>query len=232
MTAEVRQGDWRDVLPGTYDPARAVVITDPPYGLEAPGFAAWGGSRTGAARASAGKGYADVIPWADHVRDVLTLLPAKRHVIRGPATLIVRRDHPQPRRLCIEVAAYRARSSNHPGAVPYAWQGWCVYGRLRLDPGRPRAPAADWVKVNAYQDDGRRGTRRDHKGVTPVHAAAFVVDLWTDAGDLVLDPFAGVGTIGSVAVSIGRDYLGAELDPRWAADAAAWVAIGRPTLAL
>lgn len=36
MSATILRGDWHDVLPGTYDPARAVVVTDPPYGLAAP----------------------------------------------------------------------------------------------------------------------------------------------------------------------------------------------------
>jgi hypothetical protein len=37
MTTDTRLGDWREVLPGTYDPAHAVVVTDPPYGLASSG---------------------------------------------------------------------------------------------------------------------------------------------------------------------------------------------------
>lgn len=37
------------------------------------------------------------------------------------------------------------------------------------------------------------------------------------AGDLVLDPFCGSGTTGAVAVRLGRDFLGIELNPDYAA---------------
>jgi len=134
VTAEVRQGRWQDVLPGTYDPATAVVITDPPYGLQSesdkrvrPYLDKHGHGWTHTA-----KGYEDTIPWAEHVREVLALLPAKRHAIRGPATALIRRDHPQPRRVCVEMAAYRRRAANRPGVVPYLWQGWAIYGRLQI----------------------------------------------------------------------------------------------------
>ncbi len=35
-------------------------------------------------------------------------------------------------------------------------------------------------------------------------------------GDLVLDPFAGSGTTGAVAVRLGRRFLGIELKPEYA----------------
>ncbi|WP_315386587.1 site-specific DNA-methyltransferase [uncultured Stenotrophomonas sp.] len=44
-------------------------------------------------------------------------------------------------------------------------------------------------------------------------AEAFVSDF-TDAGETVLDPFAGSGTIGIACVSMGRKYVGIEKDPR------------------
>lgn len=39
----------------------------------------------------------------------------------------------------------------------------------------------------------------------------------TDPGDLVVDPFAGSGTTAVAAVGLGRRFLGAELDPEYAA---------------
>ena len=54
MTALILRGDWHDVLPGTYDPAHAVVVTDPPYGL-----AAAGGKGNGAPGVSRGRSQED-----------------------------------------------------------------------------------------------------------------------------------------------------------------------------
>ena len=195
-TAELRLGDWRDVLPGTYDAERAVVITDPPYGLDLD------------------KGFVDTVPWAEHVRDVLELLPAVRHVIRGPATALVRRDHPEPRRLCVELSTFRNRATHRPRAVPYLWQGWAVYGRLAIG-WRRRPPQGDARAIRAHSDIRSRNGFRQHRGITPTEAAYWIVETWSEPEMLVVDPFAGLASIGLAAAAYGLDYLGAELDPQW-----------------
>ncbi len=35
--------------------------------------------------------------------------------------------------------------------------------------------------------------------------------LWTNPGDTVLSPFAGIGSEGYVAIEMGRKFIGAEL---------------------
>lgn len=44
--------------------------------------------------------------------------------------------------------------------------------------------------------------------LTPVRRC---IDLWTNPGDVVLSPFAGIGTAGYVAVEMDRRFVGAEL---------------------
>jgi DNA modification methylase len=39
--------------------------------------------------------------------------------------------------------------------------------------------------------------------------------LWSNAGELILDPFAGIGTTGYVAVQNGRRFVGCELKPSY-----------------
>jgi hypothetical protein len=209
MTAEVRLGDWRDVLPGTYDPERAVVITDPPFGI---GRLA----------------YADTVPYSEHVRDVLGLLPAVRHVIRGPGSLVVGHGHPAPRRILVEAATFRRRAAPRPGVIPYRWHGWMMYGRLKIG-RRPHAPVGDWFRIDPY-DDAHGGTSGGivHDATTPYQACAWIVELVTEPGWLVVDPFAGVGTIGQAARNAGHAYLGAEIDPRWYAEASARIRLGVP----
>lgn len=226
MTAEVRLGRWQDVLPGTYDPDRTVVITDPPYGLGAPnssGNGAPGVHARGRLQVDTreghetGKGYEDTIPWGRHVEEVLALLPAKRHAIRGPATTLIRRDYPQPRRVCVEVSAYRRRAANRPGVVPYLWQGWAIYGRLQIDRHK-KPPTGDALASTFFlqRDPRDHRPRTDHRALTPFAAATWITDTWADPGCLVLDPFAGLGTIGLAARTLGFDYLGAELVPAYA----------------
>jgi hypothetical protein len=222
----VIEGRWQDVLPGAYDPDRAVVVTDPPYGLGAPNSSGNGApgihprgrlqedTRKGH---ETEKGYADTIPWRRHVEEVLALLPAKRHVIRGPATTLIRRDYPQPRRVCVEMAAYRRRAANRPGVVPYLWQGWAVYGRLQLE--RHKKPAIGDALASTFflqQDPRDHRPRTDHRALTPYSSCLWIIDTWADPGMLVIDPYAGLGTIGLAARTLGFDYLGAELDPHYA----------------
>ena len=37
------------------------------------------------------------------------------------------------------------------------------------------------------------------------------IDLWTNPGDIVLDPFDGIGSTGYVAIKAGRRHIGIEL---------------------
>lgn len=226
MTGPVLVGRWQDVLPGTYDPALAVVITDPPYGLQAsgglgirsPGSHMGLGRKGGNTRVQVEKGYEDTIPWARHVEEVLDLLPAKRHAIRGPATALIRRDFPQPRRVCVEMAASRKRALNRPGVVPYLWQGWAIYGRLQVD--RHRSPPKGDAMTSTMllqRDANDHRPRTQHRALTPLGACVWIVDNWGDPGCVIVDPFAGLGTIGLAARVHGLDYIGAELDPHYAA---------------
>jgi hypothetical protein len=165
------------------------------------------------------KGYEDTIPWARHVEEVLDLLPAKRHAIRGPAPALIRRDYPQPRRLCVEVAACRRRAPGRPGVVPYLWQGWAIYGRLKLERHRtqPRGDALASTHLVPDQPAEINRPDTDHRALTPFLSAMWIIETWVDPGCLVLDPFAGLGTLGLAARAHGFDYIGAELVAEYAA---------------
>jgi DNA modification methylase len=49
----------------------------------------------------------------------------------------------------------------------------------------------------------------------PQELVARCIELTTDKGDLVIDPFAGVGTVPGQAVAMGRQGLGIELNPSY-----------------
>jgi hypothetical protein len=242
MSLELYSGRWQDTLPGTYDPARAVVITDPPYGLQAeggtgvrgPGSHMGLGVTSGRTAKETEKGYEDVIPWGQHVTEVLDLLPAKRYAIRGPATMLIRRDHPQPRRVCVEVAAYRRRAALRPGVVPYLWQGWAVYGRLKLERHKNQ-PMGDAIASRSILQphEGDMKTRRTaHRAITPYGSAVWIIDTWVDPGCIIIDPFAGMGTIGLAARALGFDYIGSEMVEEYAAAAREAFSIERMSFGL
>jgi adenine-specific DNA-methyltransferase len=66
-----------------------------------------------------------------------------------------------------------------------------------------------------------RNVKHNHEEQT-VHPCQFPEDLiarmvlsTTERGDLVLDPYMGVGTVAVVARDHGRSFVGAEMDPRY-----------------
>lgn len=58
-------------------------------------------------------------------------------------------------------------------------------------------------------------SRRDHPAVFPVALAERVIRYWSFEDDVVLDPFAGVGTVGVAAAALGRRFVLSELEPRY-----------------
>jgi DNA modification methylase len=70
-------------------------------------------------------------------------------------------------------------------------------------------------------------SRRDHPAVFPASLAERVVRYWSFEDDVVLDPFAGVGTVGVAAARLGRRFVVSELEDRYLAvmrrDLAPWL---------
>jgi DNA modification methylase len=102
-----------------------------------------------------------------------------------------------------------------------------------VQPRRPPHPANDlnelpgeeWlyftksVWTTAYPSELGHDRRRAHGANKPPRLMARLIEFFTRSGELVLDPFAGVGgTLFGAAITRGpRRALGFELDPRWAA---------------
>lgn len=57
--------------------------------------------------------------------------------------------------------------------------------------------------------------RKGHPAQFPDKLAEDHILTWTDAGDLVFDPFLGSGTTAIAAIRHGRKYIGSEIDPEY-----------------
>ncbi len=75
------------------------------------------------------------------------------------------------------------------------------------------------VLTTAYPSELGHAARRAHGANKPPRLMARLIEFFSRTGELVLDPFAGVGgTLLGAAISRGpRRALGIELDPRWTA---------------
>jgi DNA modification methylase len=74
--------------------------------------------------------------------------------------------------------------------------------------------------------------RTGHQTQKPLALMELLVRLFSNHGELVLDPFAGSGTTGVAAVRLGRRFLGWEKDAGYAATARKRLDIAREQLVL
>ncbi len=66
----------------------------------------------------------------------------------------------------------------------------------------------------------------DEKHICPLQLDVIerAIRLYSNFGDVVLDPFNGIGSTGFEAIRLGRKYIGNELKPEYAAQAARFLA--------
>ncbi len=58
-------------------------------------------------------------------------------------------------------------------------------------------------------------SNRNHSAVFPVELPKWFIKLFTQPGDLVLDPFVGSGTTALAAAQLGRNYVGIDISPEY-----------------
>jgi len=84
-----------------------------------------------------------------------------------------------------------------------------------------------WMTVNQTRVLNGRQSRgdRDERHICPLQLDVIdrCLKLYTNPNDLVLDPFNGIGSTGHQSVKFGRRYLGIELKPEYAKQAAAFL---------
>ncbi|MDA8223473.1 MAG: DNA methyltransferase [Desulfitobacterium hafniense] len=76
-----------------------------------------------------------------------------------------------------------------------------------------------WTDIRQSDTLQRQSARveADEKHICPLQLEVIQrgLELWTNVGDTVLDPFNGIGSSGYVALKMGREYKGIELKPSY-----------------
>lgn len=84
-----------------------------------------------------------------------------------------------------------------------------------------------WTTVNQSRVlNGRQAKgERDEKHICPLQLDVIerCLTLYSNPGDVVLDPFNGIGSTGYQAIKMDRRYIGIELKPEYAKQAAAFL---------
>jgi hypothetical protein len=72
-----------------------------------------------------------------------------------------------------------------------------------------------WMDINPSNTLQRASAReeKDERHICPLQLEVIErgIDLWTNKGDVVFDPFDGIASVGYVALKMGRRHIGIEL---------------------
>lgn len=71
----------------------------------------------------------------------------------------------------------------------------------------------DYDRTNIWKVKPAHDSR--HPAIFPVELAERVIRYYSFKGDVVLDPFAGIGTVGKAAVKLGRRFVLLEQNPKY-----------------
>ncbi|MGH9229392.1 MAG: DNA-methyltransferase [Acidimicrobiales bacterium] len=81
--------------------------------------------------------------------------------------------------------------------------------------GTPSADEFMEATLDVWELAPERASRVGHPAPFPVELPQRLIELYTWRGDVVLDPFMGVGSAAVAAVRTGRHYLGYDTDERY-----------------
>jgi DNA modification methylase len=88
--------------------------------------------------------------------------------------------------------------------------------------GMPSVRSNVWRYAQQNADPQAAG----HPAIFPLQLAEDHIASWSNPGDLVLDPFSGSGTTAKAAKTLGRQFIGLEVNPDYCAIAEQRIAQG------
>lgn len=187
----------------------ALVLTDPPYGLDKKY-----GNKT------------EDRTFDQWVHSILDWSSAPWTMIFGPMTTMHEWLHKiqTPDRIlwwCKTFAQIRLKTTWQHAVTPIL-----VYSKEDAPWYYPRGIVPDWINCASSMGDIRltkHHFRGVHPGITGTAIAQELILPVTKQGDLVVDPMSGIGSIPVAAKRLARRYLGYEIVPEYAEAANKWL---------
>lgn len=227
----MNDGDCIAGMAGLEDRSADVVITDPPYEAEA---------HTSQRLVARRGGKLEIEP--------LTFPPITEALRAESARQMARVSRRWILVFCQVEAAMKWREALEAGGAVY--KRTCQWikpdGKPQYSGDRPGIGYESIVACHApgrsrWNGGGSHGVftvnkggdpRTGHQTQKPLALMEMLVRLFSDRGELILDPFAGSGTTGVAACRLGRCFLGYELNPEYVAIAQKRIAAAREQLEL
>ena len=207
---QIYHADCADILPTIEPDDVDLLLTDPPYGID------WDTdySGRGMTRLTQSSSWptidGDATPF-----DPAALLQFGRCVLFG--------------------------ANHYAGLLPTS-AGWIVWDKdLGLNTSDLSDAELAWTNITGgvrvfrhlwkgMLKDSERNTKRVHPTQKPVALMTWILEKWTEPGDLVLDPYMGSGPIARACADLGRRYIGIEIVEKYVD--AAIVRLGQMALML
>jgi site-specific DNA-methyltransferase (adenine-specific) len=92
-----------------------------------------------------------------------------------------------------------------------------VLWRTVLKAPAPGDSATPWSVVAGYDDEGEAARWGNHPNHKPFGVLEPLIRTYSRPDQLILDPFAGSGSIAEAALRLGRRAACMEIEPEWAA---------------
>ena len=121
----------------------------------------------------------------------------------------------------------RTREGNSGEEILRVVETALVFSRTPAPPKADGDAAIPWAAVAGYDDDGEATRWGSHPNHKPFGVIEPLLRTWSQPGQLVVDPFAGSGSIPAGAWKLGRDVACMELEPDWAERVTARLDIGQ-----
>ena len=103
-----------------------------------------------------------------------------------------------------------------PGAG-FHWRGNAepilIYRKGKPKPCNTRLLRSTHV-TDQHRGSGNRSGEALAHSEKPISYQANMIDVWSNPGDLIMDIYAGLCSVGRACARTGRKYIGAEIDPK------------------
>lgn len=210
--AQVWQGDAAMVLPTMPTESLALVVTDPPYGVD------WqSGFRKESFERLANDGAADREVVREILRESVRLVGQNRHLyVFGPSDVLDGLKISATTPLIWDKATIGGGDLTSPWAPAHEPIHFMTSKHRHAGQSGREGVANRVRKGSVLRFPRPTGRKVRHPSEKPVPLLRELIESSSRQGETVLDPFAGIGSTGVAAVLSGRRAVLVEVEPRWA----------------
>ncbi len=156
--------------------------------------------------------HSEVVIWKDPV------IAMQRTKALGLLHKTIRSDSSMSRQGIPDYLVTMRKPGKNPDPIEHATEDYPVHYWQKV-------ASPIWADINPSDTLQHRSARddEDEKHICPLQLTVIrrALELWSAPGDLVLSPFAGIGSEGHVSLELGRRFLGFELKGSYFDQAAA-----------